>query len=177
MTAHRGLAARALHLGQNADLQQVKAEAAEHLEGWKRARADYQNLQQEMERRLTAAAEEGKDALLQNLFSIIEYFDAAVQQVPENLRDHDWVEGVRRIHQAFQSFLKQAGVMSLGNVGEKVDPALHEAIAEEHSLLPAETITAVTAHGYMRNGRVLQPARVRVSSGPHPADQHLAPST
>jgi len=166
MIGHRGLAARAIHHGQNADLQQVKAEAAEHLEGWKRARADYQNLQKEADRRISQASEDGKDSVFRELFPILDYFEAALQHVPDAQQGHAWVDGVRQIHQALQSFLNQSGVLSIGELGAILDPVLHEAVAEEHAEQEAGTITAVLARGYMRNGRILRPAKVRVSRGP-----------
>lgn len=159
----RGLPAQTLHrAGENTQVQKM---AQEHLAGWQRARADYENLHREMERRLLRASEKGKESLLVELFPVIDYFDAAAAHLPEKLRDHPWAQGMLQVHQAFRQFLTDAGVIAIGETGMMVDPTLHEVVEKETSVQPAGVVTTVVAHGYMRADRVLRPAKVRVSSG------------
>lgn len=162
----RGLAAPATHRTADARLAAAEAAAAEHLAGWQRARADYENLRKELDDRLKNESEAAQDALLQELLPVLDYFDAAIRHVPEELRMHAWMEGILRIAQAFRTFLTEADVQTVGEVGIPLDPVLYEAVAKETSPLPPGTITTVAAPGYVRKGRVLRPAKVRVSEGP-----------
>ncbi|XZG69874.1 nucleotide exchange factor GrpE [Chitinibacteraceae bacterium HSL-7] len=51
------------------------------------------------------------------------------------------------------------------NVGDKLDPNLHQAISMEPSAQEANTIVRVLQKGYVLSGRVLRPAMVIVSAG------------
>ena len=143
----------------------ITAEPAGHLAGWQRARADYENLRKDMDARTAHAAAMITDTLLQDLLPVVDYFDSALRQVPNELTSHPWTEGIRRIHQALQSFLKAGGVTAIGQEGEAFDASRHESVAEEPSERPRGTITHVATRGYLRNEHVLRPARVRVSAG------------
>lgn len=138
--------------------------SALNLAGWQRARADYENLRKEMEVRIAHAAEQATDSFLRDLLPIVDYFDAALRQLPNELKSHTWTEGIRRIDQALQAFLKATGVTTTGEEGETFDASRHESLAEEPSEHPRGTITHVAARGYVRNERVLRPARVRISN-------------
>lgn len=168
----RGVQAAAVHGSSASDSQEVKQKAAEHLAGWQRARADYENLRRRLEREGAHAAEAAKDQLLFRLLPIADYFAAALAHVPESLKDDAWTEGVLRTHQALEGFLREAGITPIAATDVPLDPAEHEAVAEVPSAHPRGTITAVVSTGYRRNGRVLRPAKVKVSAGP-PASSAL----
>lgn len=165
--ALRGLSAGMIHRTKD-DPRIAAAEAAatEHLAGWQRARADYENLQRNIEERLAQASGAAQDSILKDLLPIVDYFETAMRHMPDALKSDAWVTGMTQIHQAFRALLQETGVTVTGEVGTPFDPALHEAIADETSSLPAEIITEVSAPGYLRNGRVLRPARVKLSKGP-----------
>ncbi|TSC73134.1 MAG: molecular chaperone GrpE [Parcubacteria group bacterium Gr01-1014_38] len=160
----RGLPAGTVHRT-NTDPRLAAAEAAasEHLAGWQRALADYENLRKDLEDRLAHASDAAQDSVLKDLISLLDYFEAAMRHTPEELKSHPWTTGIVQIYQAFRSFLQEAGVTATGEVGSPFDPKLHEAVAEEPSHLSAGTITEVLAAGYLRNGQVLRAARVKVS--------------
>lgn len=159
-----GLPATTVH-GATAGASQSTSTAADHLAGWQRARADYENLLRRMEHDLAHAAEAAKDQLLLGLLPIADYFSAAARHIPDSLKKDPWAEGILRIHQAFDGFLKNQGVTLEEAVGIPLDPARHEAIAEVKSTADVGTIVEVITPGYARSGRVLRPARVSVSRG------------
>lgn len=147
-------------------LRAAEAKAHEHFAGWQRARADYENLQKRMEAELSEATRAETDSLLRSLLPVVDYFEAAVSSVPENLKSTPWTEGVLRTHQALHRFLKEIGVASIADHDVPLDPSRHEAIAEEESDLANGRIVRVASLGYLRNGHVLRPAKVTVSAGP-----------
>lgn len=162
----RGIQAAAVHGSSSAPHPpDVAQKAAEHLAGWQRARADYENLRRRMERAGANAAEAAKDQLLFRLLPIVDYFAAAVAHVPESRKDDAWTEGVLRTQQALAGFLREAGITPIVATDVPLDPAEHEAVAEVPSAHPPGTIVAVVSTGYRRNGRVLRPAKVTVSKG------------
>lgn len=165
-SALRGLPAATLHRT-NTDPRIAAAEAAamEHLAGWQRARADYENLRKDLEDRLAQASGAAQDDILKDLLPIVDYFETAMRHMPESLKSDSWGTGIAQIHQAFRAFLQEADVTATGEVGSPFDPTLHEAVVEEASSLSAGTILEVITPGYLRNGRVLRPARVKLSKG------------
>lgn len=158
----RGLRASTVH-GATENAAETATAAAEHLAGWQRARADYENLLRRTEHDLTRSAERAKDQLLTDLFPLAEYFSAAVRHVPDALQTNAWTEGVLRIHQAFEGFLRNHGVTTVDAVGVPLDPIQHEAVAEVTSDCEAGTVVEIVSLGYVRNGRVLRPAKVKVA--------------
>lgn len=165
-----GVDARTLHHGADPVLAEARAQAAAHLAGWQRARADYENLRKRLDEERADAAVAASDALLKSLLPLVDYFDAAVAHLPEHLLNDAWAQGIVQIHQALKDFLRHAGVEPIDETAVPFDATRHEAVGEATSERPAGTILAVAACGYLRQGRVLRPAKVRVAA-PAPARQ------
>lgn len=161
----KGVYARYMHGKKQSDAQR-------YLEGWKRARADYENLHRRLNNERDRARKEGFQEALQSIFSILDYFDAAFMSVPEDLIEHQWVEGVRQIEGAFRKILEEEGIRRIEEKGVSFDPVYHEAVEYVPSELPAGTVVSVTAKGYMMNDEILRPAKVQVSAGPREKEKH-----
>lgn len=149
----------------DARLAQLEAQAAEHLAGWRRARADYENLQKRLAVELAEATESGKETLLTTLLPAIDHLDAALETLPQELASHPWAQGLRHAHKAFHDFLASVGLAPVDAAHVPFNPLEHEAVAETPHEAPAGTVVTVVTRGYRRNGRVLRPAKVAVSSG------------
>ena len=147
-------------------LKRAEKKVAENLAGWQRARADYENLARRLDTEVSEAREAGTEATLRALLPVIDNFEAATRTVPDTLRNNTWVEGTLQSAQAFRDFLSRVGVTPITETGMPLDPTRHEAIAEGPSDQIAGTVTEVIAPGYVRGGRILRPAKVRISTGP-----------
>jgi molecular chaperone GrpE len=161
--------------GTGAAVHRLAQEASHYLEGWKRARADYENLHRRSAEERRAARVEGTQQALLSLLHVIDHFDAAFAEVPADLSSHPWVDGVRHIHKAFSQALEAEGVQTIADVHVAFDPSRHEAVEEVASDAPAGTVTEVMTRGYVSGGTVLRPAKVKVSSGGS-LDESLAPA-
>lgn len=144
----------------------AETKALEYLDGWKRARADYENLQKRLQEEVAAAREDGKQGVLRQLLPTFDQFETAVATVPEPWRGSPWIEGLQRIQQGWRKTLDAAGVTVIEEAGVPFDPTRHEAIGEEASDYPVGTVAMVLARGYACHAVVLRPAKVKVSSGP-----------
>lgn len=136
--------------------------AQEHLAGWQRARADYENLERRSQAEILTAAEAGRDVCLRALLPVVDAFTIAMAQAPE-AKTQPWVEGVFRIRQALDVFLREQGVTAFTETGIPFDPSCHEAVGDQESEFPNGAVVKVVAPGYRRNGRMLRPAKVVVS--------------
>lgn len=151
--------------GSNADredeLEKLKKQAEEYLAGWKRAKADYLNLKKEMESQGGEIKEWMSKIMILPLLAIIDGFEKAFSEIPERIKDDLWVKGIEGIKKQFEDYLTVQRVEPLKAKGERFDPAKHEAIesaGEGESGVVAEELQK----GYLINGEVLRPAKVKV---------------
>lgn len=149
------------------ELEKYRKQADEYLNGWKRAKADYLNLKKEMETQDREIKEWLSKIFLLPVLDIMDNFNKAFANVPANFKTEAWIEGIEGIKKQFEDFLKVQGVESIKTVGEKFDPLMHEAIESVEGGLPAEAgesgrIIEEVRRGYLVNGEVLRPAKVKV---------------
>ncbi|HLF16388.1 MAG TPA: nucleotide exchange factor GrpE [Candidatus Thermoplasmatota archaeon] len=145
-----------------ADLERVRAEAAELKEKWLRARADYDNLQKRTAR--DAAAERGRQRarILESFLPLLELAHMAAHQAEAHPGPVS--EGVVLLGREFDRFLEREGVVRTGAVGEVADPARHEVVAEEAAGgVPPGAVSRVVAPGYLLGDKVLRFAKVCVA--------------
>ena len=139
------------------DIEIIKKQAEEYLNGWKRAKADYLNLKKEMEAQNKEIKEWLSKIFLLPILDIMDNFDRA------GTLD----AGIEGIKKQFEDFLKANGVEEMKVVGEKFDPLKHEAIESVEGGPPAQVgesgrIIEEVRRGYLVNGEVLRPAKVKV---------------
>ncbi|MAF24099.1 nucleotide exchange factor GrpE [bacterium] len=150
------------------EFSELKAKAEEHLNGWKRAQADYQNLKKEMEGKASEAIVLGRTSLIIALLPIVDNFLMAEKHIPEDQRDQDWVKGILQVKKQMDGMLKELGVETIKTVGEKFDPAFHEAVALSEGRADKESgksgqVIEEVQPGYKMADQVIRPAKVRVS--------------
>ena len=75
-------------------------------------------------------------------------------------------EGVKAIHAKLLATLAHHGVTRQDALGERFDPALHEAVGSEPSPLPENTVLKQWAPAYSLHARLLRAARVVLAAAP-----------
>jgi len=109
----------------------------EYLNNWKRAQADLMNYKKDEMQRMEQLIKFGNEQLV---ISVIEI-----------------MTGLEMVFKQFESLLKKYGVERIAVVGQKFDPAVHEAMAELDDSKPLAEVRP----GYMMHGKVILPARVK----------------
>lgn len=148
-----------------AELEQLKSDAAESHDRYLRAVADFDNFRkrqrEETARRVNLAREE----LLIKVLPIIDNFERAVRAAETQHSYDSLLEGVNLTLRQMQELLAREGVKPIEAVGQQFDPGLHEAMMRvETDEFPENTIVDELEKGYTIDGRVLRPSRVRVAS-------------
>ncbi len=134
---------------------------AEH-EMYLRALADFDNYRRRVERESARTARSGKRDVMLSLLEVMDGFDRAFQHAEKN-QSALW-EGVQAIHGKLLAVLQAQGIAPFESVGQKFDPALHEAIAAvKANGNPSGVIVDDLQRGYRWGDEVLRPARVRVA--------------
>jgi len=145
-------------------VDELKQQVEENLNGWKRAQADYQNLQNDFNKQKSSLIEFANLGLIMDLLPIYDNFLKAMEHLPVEQQASDWVIGVTHIKNQLQNLLKEKQVEPIQSVGEKFNPELHEAIGqEEHVDLEDEIIVKEIQAGYTLKNKVIRPAKVIVN--------------
>lgn len=147
------------------ELQKLRHQADEYLKGWQRAKADYSNFKKQAEREKEEMIQFANAALLLQLLPIYDHFKRALEHVPDNARQTEWAKGVGHIRSQFQNFFKTLGIEEIPTVNQLFDPVRHEAITRERRPgVTPDTVVEELATGFTFRGKVLIPAKVKVSA-------------
>lgn len=149
------------HPTEPTELETVKAQCEEYLNGWKRAKADLANNQAAESKRLHEFAKFVGEALMKDLIAVLDSFALASVAIPET---NDAKKGLMIIQSQLEEALKKHGLEKItAKEGDLFNPAWHEAIAlVEANGKPEGTIAQEIEKGYTLNGKVIKPARVTV---------------
>ena len=146
-----------------AELQRVKSEAAEYLDGWQRARAEFANYKKRIEREQQDIHARAAASILVHFLPVVDDLERALKERPSQA-DPAWVEGIELVVRKLQALLEAEGVEPIPAEGAVFDPSLHEAVTHEPSDDHSEgQIIEVISQGYRLGDRVLRPALVRVA--------------
>ena len=154
------------------ELEECQKLKEEYLAGWQRARADLLNYKkEEMERIGDILKYANMDSILK-ILPILDNFEIAENKLPEDLKNDESVKGILQIKNQILDFLKLQGVEEVKTAGEKFDPNLHEVVEEIEAKDNGSTnspqekpgiIVEEIQKGYKINGRLLRPAKVKIS--------------
>jgi len=138
----------------------------EYLTGWKRALADYDNLQKDLVREKTEMRAYVIEAFFEKLIPVIDHFDKAVKHMPENMDEETgkWVEGVGHIERSLVDIASEFDCVAIDPGGAQFDPTLHEAVSTQTDEdKPDEAVIEVLERGWQLGDKVIRPAKVIVN--------------
>lgn len=158
------------------ELETARQEAQQSTQGWQRTAADFANYKRRTEQDREQTLGLANEALLSKLLAIVDDFDRAIANMPPELRELGWVEGIVAIDRKLRLLLDSEGLTPIEALGQPFDPREHEAVVrEERPNVPEGTITAELQRGYRIRDRVLRPAMVAVATHPtHEDSSHNA---
>lgn len=146
------------------DLERCQKEKDEYLAGWQRAKADFLNYKKEETERVEEILKYVSAGLILKILPILDNFNLIEKELPENLSNNDYMKGIFQIKNQLEDFLKNQGAEAIDCLGKKFDPNLHEAVEEaEVKDKEAGLVIEEVQKGYLINGKVLRPARVKIS--------------
>jgi molecular chaperone GrpE len=143
-------------------LAAVRVEADEQLRGWQRAQADYSNFRRRVEQEREEFVRYAEAGIIRDLLPILDDLDRALANLPAELRDVTWVEGVSLIERKLRSLLEQHGLTPIEALGKEFDPHEHEAVMRDGEPGEATVVTGELQRGYRLHDRILRPTLVRV---------------
>lgn len=148
-----------------AQLAAAQAEAAKNLDGWQRALADLANARKRFDKQSKMAYTNATAEVIGKLLPVIDDLDRAMVNVPEELVENSWFEGLSGIFRKLNNILEGIQVERIAAVGELFDPNCHEAIMQEDSdEHESGCVIRELQAGYRIGERVIRPALVVVAS-------------
>lgn len=145
-------------------LKEKEAEAAERLDHLRRLQAEFENFKKRMVKEQTRFLETANRDVVARLLPILDDFERSLSAA-EKTKDYNKLsQGVQMIYAHLKEALAKEGLEEINPVGEQFDPLWHEAVMQEASDKHDDnTILEVLQKGYLFKGKVLRPARVKVS--------------
>lgn len=177
-------------------IEELEKQKNEYLEGWKKERASFLNYKKEEMERIMELMKYANEGLVLKILPILDNFELAFKNVPEDLKKDEHIKGLLQIYQQLKDFLKSQGIEEIKAVGEKFDPNFHEVVGEietesikgqiesikgqtfdksdsdksageegrkEEKGKESGVVVEEIQKGYTMNGKVIRPARVKIS--------------
>jgi molecular chaperone GrpE len=145
------------------ELQAARDEAQATFGRYQRLAADFENYKRRTRQDLTDRTQFANEELLRKLLPLRDNLQRALEHAPEGV-DRNWFEGIKMVVRQFDDVLQAQGLSTIPAVGEKFDPAQHEAIASEETDEHEEgTIVEEMQPGYRLHNRVIRPTLVKVA--------------
>lgn len=126
---------------------------------FKRALADYQNLEKRIAEGRSEMNSWAVNDLMRQIAQVMHYFDQAFKGVSEDEQKSGWFKGVQMATLQLRQVLSSQGLEEINTDGN-FDPGLHEAVDTRDG--EDGKILEVVEKGYQLNGKILKPAKVIV---------------
>lgn len=141
------------------EITKLKSQCEEYLAGWKRERADFINYKKEEAERISGFMKYANEEIVLKILPVLDNLLLAQVHIND--------VGLLQVIKQFEDLLQKEGVEPIKTIGEKFDANLMEAVADTSDLAPssdgATTVVAEIQRGYMFNGKLLRPAKVKIT--------------
>lgn len=141
------------------ELELAQRERKEYLDGWQRAKAELINYKKDEGKRFEEFVQFSGAALIRDILPVLDSFDLALANIPPETE-----KGIILIRSQLEDTLRKHGLEEIAvNPGDDFRPEEQESLGETESDAPAGTVAEVLQRGYKLRGRMLRPARVKLS--------------
>jgi len=141
---------------ENAELVQLK-------DKYLRTLAEYENFRKRSEKEKAQMFELGAKSIIEQLLPVVDNFERALEHISEEEKENSFVKGVEGIYKQIQKMFSDCDIQAIEAVGQKFNPALHNAVmTEEEGDAEEDTVTADLQKGYTYRGNVVRHSMVKV---------------
>ncbi|WP_083996517.1 nucleotide exchange factor GrpE [Fervidobacterium thailandense] len=129
-------------------------------------KANFENYKLDVERQIREVSKSSVLRFVKILLPVVDDFKRAFAYYEQTKDLEEFYKGITKIYEKFLKILENEGLKVIDTSG-KFDPFLHEAFEkEERDDVEEYTILSVIEDGYIFNGQVVKPAKVKVSVRP-----------
>ncbi|MEX0881323.1 MAG: nucleotide exchange factor GrpE [Candidatus Saccharimonadales bacterium] len=141
---------------------QLQKQVDELTDALQRERADSVNLRRRIDEERSQLGIFYKAMVVRQLLPAIDNLERALMHTPKDLKNHDYVKGIKGVDQQFDQCFKQLGVERIKTVGQQFDPRYHEAISVEDAGGQVEVVCEELQPGYKLGDEIIRHATVKV---------------
>lgn len=135
-------------------VKELEAKLKNVTENWKRAAADYSNLEKRVLKEKETVVKFANAELIKKILPILDSLKEAAEQSKD--------AGYSLILKQLKDVLKDEGVVEIKTEGEKFDPQEHEAVEVVKGSEEGKIVEIIRT-GYKIEDRVIRPAQVKVA--------------
>lgn len=145
-------------------IESLRQENGELLGKLQRVSADYANYQKRTPRQIADTIGYEKERIIRTLLPVLDNFEHTLGHA-QSAEDIDvLVKGIRIVYDQLFDVLKSHNVEQIEALGEKFDPAVHQAMTQQADPEKEnDTVLEEFQKGYKLNGRVIRPSKVIVN--------------
>lgn len=145
-------------------IESLQKEKDELLGKLQRVSADYANYQKRTPRQIADTVGYEKERIIKTLLPVLDNFEHTLQNA-YSAEDIDvLVKGIRIVYDQLIDVLKSHNVEQIEALGEKFDPAVHQAMTRQTDPNKQDdTVLEEFQKGYKLNDRVIRPSKVIVN--------------
>jgi molecular chaperone GrpE len=144
-------------------LAQEKENAERYLANWQRAEADFRNYKTREEQEKKELINWANSTLVCDILPVLDAFGRAFEGVAPASKGLGWITGFRQIQKMLLDVLNKHGLAEMKCVGEKFDPSLHEAVAQQEGV--EGVVLDEVRKGYKLKDKLLRAPQVVVGKG------------
>lgn len=132
----------------------------------RRTQADFSNYKRRMESTSEERTRMANEELVTKLLPILDDFDLALKNMPNEEGSKDWNEGIALIEKHLKSILEKEGLRKIEAEGCEFDPKKHDAVCTERGKSNDQgKVNSVIREGYRFHDKVIRPVQVSVIKG------------
>ena len=148
-------------------IEALEKEKSELFEKLQRISADYANYQKRVPKQIADSIAYKTEAILKSFLPALDNFEhtLAAEQNADNTEV--FVKGVRIVYEQLLTIMKSHGVEQIDALGQKFNPAMHEAMMQKSEPQEEDGIVLEEFQkGYKLNERIIRPVKVVVNKQP-----------
>jgi molecular chaperone GrpE len=132
-----------------------------------RTAADFDNFRKRTKKELEDSERRGREETVRELLPVFDNLERAVNAAQASTDLASIIEGVSMVLKMFEETVGRVGLTKVPTVGQRFDPAFHEAIQQkETDEQPPGTVLSEIVAGYRLGDRLVRPAMVVVARKP-----------
>jgi molecular chaperone GrpE len=157
--------------GAQDELETTRAERDRYLDQLQRSVAEFTNYRRRSEQERAQVVPMVRRDVLAQFLPVLDDFERAMAQVPEDKREDTWIVGLAMIESKFRNVLERSGARTIDPTGDPFDPAIHESVASDPGST-GSTVVEVYQKGYAIGDVLIRPAMVKTGD-PQGDDQQV----
>lgn len=157
----------------SSELEKKESLCKEYLNHLVRLKAEFENYKKRVERERQEYIKFAHEQMILQILPVFDSLKLALENT-KLVKNAELIQGMEMILKTLEEILLKNGLSKIDAIGNVFDPHMHEAVEfVESDESPENTILEEIKEGYILNGRIVRPARVKISKKPNGTEKGL----